>query len=143
MEVVYDSEVNIKPSSGTQCIPHAHRHNAEPCQMAQVAPGTPTHDSSVEHHTTEDLTTVTTAESNHPLASAFVMQSSDVKDGEGSSSSNMTSKISLSLKRNASTVGLAWHLMVSTGTPRNVLCIDAISLIQAHYLSRFRESCLE
>ena len=115
MEVLYDSEVDIKPSSGIQCIPYGH---VEPFRMAQAAPGTPTHfsplhDTSVKYHKPAELTTVTTAESGHPLASAFVMQSSSVEDGEGSSSSNVTLTSNFRLKRNASTVGLARHPMVS------------------------------
>jgi hypothetical protein len=116
MEVIYDSNVDIIPSSGTQCIPHGH---PEPCRMVQAAPGTPAHtnslrDTSMEHHMPEELTAMRKAESGHLPASAFIMQPSRAEDGEGSCSLDVTSTSGFSLKRNVSTIGLAHHPMVST-----------------------------
>jgi hypothetical protein len=116
MEVIYDSNVDPKPSSGTQCIIHSH---AEPCRRVQAAPGTPAHtnplrDVPVGYDMREELTTVTKHDFGHPLASAFIMQPSESEDGEGSSSSNLTSTNSFSLKRNTSTIGLIRHPIVST-----------------------------
>jgi hypothetical protein len=115
MEIIYDSKVDITLPSGTQCITHG---QAEHCRRAQAASGTPAytnplHDTSVEHHKPEELPTMTKADSDHHSALASIMRS-DVGDGEGSVSSNLTSTSSFLLKNNASTIGLASHPMVST-----------------------------
>jgi hypothetical protein len=116
MEVIYDSNVDIKPFSGTQYILHGH---PEPCRMVQAAPGTPAQtnslcDVSVEYHMSEELTAMTKAESGHPPASAIIMQPSGAEDGEGSSSSNVTSASGFLLKRNSSIISFSRHPMVST-----------------------------